>query len=361
MIRQFLSRVRGHDRINDNRPPAAASNGRTIEPPSSLLLLALTDPMAAHRKVEELARERFGPGAEIGKDVRVTYPLDRLLQLPHDAIWGSSAAAMIRESTEELVAASRELTHEEIFNPHYGPVDPAAYNLVAYFKCTRLRVLRLYEALQRRGIRSGTILEVGSLYGCFSFLLQRLGYDVTAIDRYDSYGAGFRPLVALMKSAGVEVVSTTRENEDDILAALGQYDCGITMAVVEHIPHTPRVFLEGLRRHVRSGGILAADTPNLARYWNRVRFQAGESTFMDIKSQYHTEIPFEGHHREYSAAEMHWIFQQLACEEIVDETFDQNLIQFEAIDRPHIECLLRIIEDPSHADMILTTGRVSCQ
>ena len=52
------------------------------------------------------------------------------------------------------------------------------------------------------------------------------------------------------------------------------------------------------------------------------------------------------------------IFEQLGCAEIESECFDYNLVQFDAIDRPHIECLLRMIEDPTQADTILVTGRV---
>lgn len=352
MIRRFLSRVSAVDR-------PVVGYERTLELTPDLILAALTDPVEANRKGKDLVQDRYGSGVELGKDVRIKHPLDQLLDLPWEAVWSNTQAAIIRNSTEELIDASKHLTHDEIFNRHYGPVDPGSYNLAAYMRCTRLRILRLYQAFERRGIRGGTILEVGSLFGCFAFILQRLGYQVTAVDRYKSYGPGFEPLIKLMQGAGVRVVNTTRENEEQALAALGEYDCGIAMAVVEHIPHTPRLFLEQLRRHVRTGGLITVDTPNLVRYWNRLKLQAGESVFMDIKSQYHADLPYEGHHREYTADELRWIFEQLGCVEIESEYFDYNLIQFDVIDRPHIECLLRIIEDPTQADTILVTGRVS--
>jgi len=358
MIRRFLSRARALEQPVLPPVPDPILN-KTLELTPDLILTALTDPMEAHSQVKNLARNRFGPGVELGKDVRLKHPLDQLLHLPREALWSNPQAAIIRDSTEELIDAAKHLTHDEIFNRHYGPVDPGSYNLAAYMRCTRLRILRLYQALDRHGVRGGTILEVGSLYGCFALILQRLGFQVTAIDRYQSYGPGFHPLIALMKGAGVEVVGATRENEEHALAALGEYDCGIAMAVVEHIPHTPRRFLEQLRRRVRTGGVMALDTPNLARYWNRMKLQSGESVFMNIRSQYHAEIPYEGHHREYTADELRWIFEQLGCADIESEHFDYNLIQFEAIDRPHIECLLHIVEDPAQADTILVTGRVS--
>jgi formate-dependent phosphoribosylglycinamide formyltransferase (GAR transformylase) len=61
-----------------------------------------------------------------------------------------------------------------------------------------MRVRQLYQVLQQLGARQGTILEIGSLCGSFALILQRLGYQVTAVDRYQSYGAGFQAAVDLM-------------------------------------------------------------------------------------------------------------------------------------------------------------------
>ena len=159
----------------------------------------------------EMVRARYGPGAKLGTDVRLTYPLDTLLDIPHQTIWSGHPGAVIRDSIEELIVALERLPHQEIFNSHYGPVDPGSYNMASYLRCTRVRILHLYQALQRMGFRkNGSILEVGSLYGCFALVLQRLGFQVTAVDRYDSYGPGFRRAIELMQAAGVQVVSATR-------------------------------------------------------------------------------------------------------------------------------------------------------
>jgi len=347
------------DAADTGDPHHIAETGqpRTIALPPELVPVALTSPQEAHRVLVETVSKQYGPGVEFGKDVRLTFPLDALLEIPHDSIWSAHPASTIHESTEELIVALRDLSHGEIFNSHYGPVDPGAYNMAGYLRCTRIRILRLFEALREMGIRSGTLLEVGSLYGTFALALQRLGFQVTAIDRYDSYGPGFRPARDLMQSAGVQVVSTTREEETQAIAGLGQYDVVIAMAVIEHIPHTPRQFLEQLVRQVKPGGGIALDTPNLVRYWNRVKFGSGESIFMDIKSQFYADLPYEGHHREYTGRELAWMLEQIGCTETEIEYFDYNLFQFEQIHRPHIECLLRFVEDPTCADTILVRGR----
>ena len=337
---------------------AETEHPQTIALPPELVPLALTSPQEVHRLLAGTVSKQYGPGVEFGKDVRLTFPLDVLLEIPHHTIWSAHPAAItINESTEELIVALRDLSHGEIFNSHYGPVDPGAYNMAAYLRCTRVRILRLFEALREMGIRNGTLLEVGSLYGSFALAFQRLGFQVTAIDRYHSYGPGFRPAIDLMQSAGVHIVSTTREEETQTIAGLGQYDVVIAMAVVEHIPHTPRQFLEQLVRHVKPGGGIALDTPNLVRYWNRIRLGRGESIFMDIKSQFYAALPYEGHHREYTGPELAWMLEQSGCAGTEIAYFDYNLFQFERIDRPHIECLLHIVEDPTCADTILVRGR----
>ena len=366
-MRKLLSRLSGSvsevpsGKLEPRTQPAVASQPMpmesSLELPPELITLAFSHPGEAHRALNETVKHRWGLAAELGKGVRLHYS-PQLLTIPHSVIWSAPPGPTIRDTTEELIVALENLTHEEIFNRHYGPVERGAYNMPAYLRCTRIRLLHLFESLCRMDMRNGTVLEVGSLYGSFSLILQRLGFQVTAVDRYESYGAGFTGAVALMRDAGVHVVSTTREAEEDVIASLPQFDCVISMAVVEHIPHTPRLFLEQLFRRVKPGGILALDTPNLVRYWNRVNLAAGKSIFMDIKSQYHADLPYEGHHREYTGPELRWMLEQVGCKDVKVTHFDYNLFQFESIDRPHIDCLLRILEDPTYADTILALGRI---
>lgn len=113
------------------------------------------------------------------------------------------------------------------------------------------------------------------------------------------------------------------------------------MAVIEHIPHTPRFFLEMLANHVRFGGALALDTPNIARYWNRKWLAEGRSIHQSIAVQYNTDIPYEGHRREYTAAELRWMLEQVGCEAIQERQFDYNLLEFPALCHEHIAALLR--------------------
>jgi len=228
----------------------------------------------------------------------------------------------------------------------------------AYLKQSIIRVDHCVRQLREAGINSGAVLDVGSLFGQFALTLQRLGYHVTAVDRYRTYRGALDWYVQFMRDEGIEVISTTRENEVEALADLGSFDAVLSMAVIEHVPHTPRLFLEGLASHVAPGGVVVIDTPNIARYWNRRRMATGESIHQPIENQYFADIPYEGHHREYTKSEMIWMFEQIGCRNIRTRLFDYNLLQFPELWPDHREALLAMTLDPTLADTILISGAV---
>src|SRR5262249_6887796 len=127
----------------------------------------------------------------------------------------------------------------------------------------------------------------------------------------------------------------------------------------EHIPHTPRGFLQMLASHVRPGGLLILDTPNVARYWNRRRLAKGRSIYPAVADQFYSRVPFEGHHREYTAAGMKWMMEQVGCSDVRPRLLDYNLLQFRELWGDHLEALLAIAVDPSLADTVLAAGRIT--
>jgi SAM-dependent methyltransferase len=215
------------------------------------------------------------------------------------------------------------------------------------------------DVVARRGLERGAVLEWGSWFGSFALPLQRLGYDVTAGDCYASWGAAFDAHTQLLARDGVRVVATERGTETDALDRLGRFDVVFAGAVIEHLPHTPRLLLEALRARVRPGGLLVVDTPNLTRYWNRRLMEEGSSVFQAIDEQFGCEPPWEGHHREYTAQELVWMFQRLGCHDVEAEFLDYNLLQFRELSDEHLACLATLLSDPSQADTVLVSGVVN--
>jgi hypothetical protein len=109
----------------------------------------------------------------------------------------------------------------------------------------------------------------------------------------------------------------------------------------------------------RRGGLVALDTPNLAGFWNRRKLAAGESIFQDVKSQFYSEIPFEGHHREYTGAEVEWMLKEIGLSSVTIKYFDYGIFEFNELTGPHIDHLTSMIKDPTMAGLILATGTKS--
>jgi SAM-dependent methyltransferase len=161
-----------------------------------------------------------------------------------------------------------------------------------------------------------------------------------------------------MEKAGVTVIDAPDMARG--LAGCDQrgYDAVLCLGVIEHVPHTPRLLLETLVRRLRPGGLLIVDTPNLAYLYNRQRLARGQSVMPAIQSQYDVEPPFEGHHREYTLEEVHWMFGRLGLSIVHADTFSYSIYalgQISGTDRENFELM------ESHPDMrelILAVGRL---
>jgi 2-polyprenyl-3-methyl-5-hydroxy-6-metoxy-1,4-benzoquinol methylase len=277
------------------------------------------------------------------------------INVPFDELFTDQPGRVVVDAADALISLM----------PTYDPskMDPRdGYLGREYFKTylrqSTTRVYHLIERLRASGVIGGSVLDVGALFGQFAMPLQHLGFKVTAVDRYRGYSGAFDGYTASMRAAGICVVETDRSDEQAFLEALGQFDVVLCMAVIEHVPHTPRELLRALVSHVAPGGVLALDTPNVASYWNRKRLAQGHSIFQPIEDQFFSEIPYEGHHREYTASEMEWMLKQVGCRRVTTSLFDYNLLQFDELTREHIDALLAMSLDATLADTILVAGTV---
>jgi SAM-dependent methyltransferase len=320
------------------------------------LALALRDPAAARASCAARAWPEYVL-ATVGTDsvpLRVARPRTPRRLPPADDLWSGDVESVVLGAAQDL-AELLDGFRPDALERHVAvlPMD----SMRAYLRMNVVRVVRLVGLLRRRGFDTGKVLEVGSWFGSFALALRRLGYDVVACDRYASYGVAFDSYVELMEAEGIRIVSTDRESELQQIAGLGRFDIVLAGAVIEHVPHTPRHFLEALYGAVRADGLLALDTPNVARYWNRWALERGETIFQPVEDQYLSEPPWEGHHREYTAGELHWMLERVGCEDVGVEFLDYNMLQFEELSAEHAECLATIVEDPSQSDTLLAAGR----
>jgi 2-polyprenyl-3-methyl-5-hydroxy-6-metoxy-1,4-benzoquinol methylase len=198
------------------------------------------------------------------------------------------------------------------------------YDWPTYLRCSVARMVRVLAALRGRGVTSGRVLDFGAYFGNFSLMLAAAGYEVDAIDAYGEYAPALDGARAAMQDAGVHVLDFAGVGFD--LAPLaGRYDAMLCMGVIEHVPHSPKPVFDAARSALTRGGWLLLDTPNLAYLYTRERLSRGESIFAPIALQYHTDRPFEGHHREFVAGEVEWMLNESGFAESAVVTFNYSM------------------------------------
>jgi 2-polyprenyl-3-methyl-5-hydroxy-6-metoxy-1,4-benzoquinol methylase len=231
------------------------------------------------------------------------------------------------------------------------------YDWNRYLSCSVVRMARALEMLRRYGIGSGRVLDYGAYFGNFSLMCSVVGYAVDAIDGYRSYEGALDGCVALLTGAGVRVFDFAETGYALTTTLDGAYDAVLCMGILEHIAHTPRPLLDTLDRVLRPGGVLLIDTPNLAYIYNREKLARGQSVFYPIESQYYSDIPFEGHHREYTADELRWMLEQLQHESIEIQTFNYSHFGLPRLSGAHARLYEQMARDPSSREVLLSASR----
>jgi SAM-dependent methyltransferase len=230
----------------------------------------------------------------------------------------------------------------------------AGYDWSAYLRCSVVRMIRAAAALRRRGVASGRLLDYGSYFGNFALMCRALGFDVVAADAYRAYGSAFDGIRRLLDEAGVQIVDFADERNDSTDPA--SFDAVVALGVIEHVPHTPKPVLEFLHRVLKPGGVLILDTPNLGYLYTRERLARGESIFPAIQQQFYTELPFEGHHREYVPDEVRWMLGAIGQRDIEIETFNYSIYALGEIRGADVDRLAAIDASPDLREIILSSS-----
>ncbi len=160
-----------------------------------------------------------------------------------------------------------------------------------------------------------------------------------------------------MRAAGVAVADTADVGFDLKGFEPIAFDAVLCMGVIEHVPHTPRLLLAAIDRVLRPGGLLVLDTPNLAYEYQRHKLLNGQSVFAPIETQFETDVPFEGHHREYTPAEIRWIINRIGYEEIELEMYDYSIFGFPELRGRDLAHWRAMEANPEHRELIFVSAR----
>jgi 2-polyprenyl-3-methyl-5-hydroxy-6-metoxy-1,4-benzoquinol methylase len=231
----------------------------------------------------------------------------------------------------------------------------AGFDWDGYLRCSVARVVRVQRVLRERVQPNGQVLDFGSYFGNFALACRASGYRVDAIDAYGEYGAALAPCIALLREAGVGVHDFA-DAGPGLPQLASRYDAVICAGVIEHIPHTPRLVLRAIHSALRPGGVLVLDTPNLAYLYRRLALVNGDTIFTPIAQQFYTDLPFEGHHREYTTDEVRWMLNASGFDVLAVETFNYSVFAQSALTGVHVAYAREMDADPSLREIILAVG-----
>jgi 2-polyprenyl-3-methyl-5-hydroxy-6-metoxy-1,4-benzoquinol methylase len=226
-----------------------------------------------------------------------------------------------------------------------------------YLRCSEARMVHAVRLLSKHGVRSGRVLDYGSYFGNFALMMRARGFDVDALDAFEGYRPSLDPILELLHGDGINTLDFGAVGGD--LAGIGdqQYDVVLCMGVIEHIPHTPRLLLDSLRRVLKPGGCVVMDTPNLAQLPNRQRLAKGQPVMTPIAIQYHATIPFEGHHREYTADEMAWMIQEAGFELLALDLYNYSVYGHDTLFGRDAINHWRMVANPTMRELVMVVGR----
>lgn len=211
------------------------------------------------------------------------------------AIYETACTDVLRFITDDrLVGLSKH-------NPGWRP---ERQDLHAYLRDSVERYVCALELVQRRpgGLQSdATVIDVGGFIGAFPLALARSGLRVSLAERYDYYDGAFDDLRDYLAAEGIAVIDADYTEPGQ---ASERFDVVLNMAVLEHLAHTPRPMMDNLRASLTPSGALILDTPNLGFWRKRLGMLAGKSPWPPLRDLYEAEIPFTGHHREYTRSEL---------------------------------------------------------
>lgn len=170
------------------------------------------------------------------------------------------------------------------------------------------RVRLMLEDLTANVAAGEPVLDVGCFNGYMSFLLAKLGYQVTAVDATPVAGTD-----EMFERLGISFLACNL-NEPSAFDSLRQHSFSAVVMgeVIEHILNHPLGLMKSIQKLIKPDGVLLLTTPNPSTLANAYRTLRGTLTlwgtaqFMDLPKIENSKITDIGdvHYREYGAPEL---------------------------------------------------------
>jgi 2-polyprenyl-3-methyl-5-hydroxy-6-metoxy-1,4-benzoquinol methylase len=207
--------------------------------------------------------------------------------------------AAYRATLDEIWPHWNETMQAEIARHNVG-WSPGKTDFLNYLRLSSTRFYKAYQAAVSVG--AGSICDVGAFWGVWPMTAKKLGLRVAMTETLSFYGSSFGPLFEQIRKSGVQLYDI--DPFEPHAEVPETFDLVTAMAVIEHYPHSLKTFLENISALTVNGGVIFLDVPNIAYWPKRTALLAGRSPLSDIKDIYESDVPFIGHHHEFTRAEL---------------------------------------------------------
>jgi 2-polyprenyl-3-methyl-5-hydroxy-6-metoxy-1,4-benzoquinol methylase len=178
---------------------------------------------------------------------------------------------------------------------------PGRFDFRNYLRVSSIRFYKAYRSFAEGG-KEQTICDIGGFWGVWPVTLKALGYKVTMTESLQYYSHSFDKLFNHLRHAGVNIIDYDPFREGAKMPE--NFNVITVMAVLEHYPHSLKIFMENIVSMVNQHGKVYIEVPNIAFWHKRVRLMFGQTPLVESKDIYKSAVPFIGHHHEFTMAEL---------------------------------------------------------
>jgi 2-polyprenyl-3-methyl-5-hydroxy-6-metoxy-1,4-benzoquinol methylase len=230
-----------------------------------------------------------------------------------DVVYQNSVRVVFEHWTEQM---QTELAR------HCHAWGPGRSDFRNYLEVSSIRFYKAYRAIVTNE-QHLKICDVGGFWGVFPLTLKKLGYDVWMTESLQYYGDSFNSLFECIRNEGVSILDY--DPFDPAASLTERFDVLTVMAVLEHYPHSLKTFMRNIRSLIRPNGGLFLEVPNIAYWPKRIALLFGKTPLAHLSDIFESEVPFIGHHHEFTIAEVRDLVKLSGFKIIFEDYYNYTL------------------------------------
>lgn len=173
-------------------------------------------------------------------------------------------------------------------------------------EASRRQLRAMMSALGNLLPENPTLLDVGSGPLDKTAVLQRIGFQCSAVDDLSDpwhlLGDNRQKVLDFARREGIAFHLQT-EGDYTIPFPREHFDVVTSFAVIEHLHDSPRLILNAMGEHLKTGGLMVIEMPNAVNLRKRLDVLRGRTNYSPLGELYHSLGPYRGHVREYTLNE----------------------------------------------------------